>query len=124
MGIVFTAAVVVSPRSRPMNARAAFSIVLRASAGRLQLSRLQATALLGFTVYVAWSYLSISWAQSPGDALTGSNRGLLYLLVFTLLLLLPWTPSAALAALLTFAGAVGVIAIVLLFRLCSIALSI
>ena len=94
-------------------------IVLTAPASRLKLSRLQAVALLGFALYVAWSYLSITWAQSPGDALTGSNRALLYLLVFTLLLLLPWTPSAALAALLTFAGAVGVIAMVLLFRLAS-----
>lgn len=93
------------------------AIVFMAPASRLKLSRLQTAALAGFALYVAWSYLSISWAQSPGDALAGSNRALLYLLVFTLLLLLPWTPRSALAALLTFAGGVGVIAIVLLFRL-------
>ncbi len=40
---------------------------------------------LGFlAAYVAWSYLSILWAGSPGDALEGSNRALLYLIVFAL----------------------------------------
>ena len=72
-----------------------------------------------FALYVAWSYLSITWAQSPGDALQGSNRALLYLLVFTLLLILPWTPRSALVALLTFAIGVGAIGVVLLFRLAS-----
>ncbi len=46
---------------------------------------------------------SIAWAESPGDALQGSNRALLYLLVFVLMLSLPWTPEGALAALVTFA---------------------
>ncbi len=66
---------------------------------------------------MAWSYLSITWAESPGDALTGSNRALLYLLVFATMLVLPWTVRGALAALLVFALGVGVVAIVLLFRL-------
>src|SRR5205807_1075795 len=56
---------------------------------------------------------------SPGDALQGSNRALLYLLLFTALLALPWTPEAALAALLAFTIAVGIIAIVILLRLAS-----
>jgi hypothetical protein len=76
-------------------------------------------ALAFFALYVAWSYLSIAWAQSPGDALEGSNRALLYLLVFALMLALPWTPKGALVALVTFVLGVGVIAIVLLVRLAS-----
>ncbi len=74
-------------------------------------------AIACLALYVAWSYLSISWAQSPGDALQGSNRALLYLVVFALFARLPWTPAAALCALLVFAVAVGAIAIVLLVRL-------
>lgn len=82
-----------------------------------RLSRASGAALLFFALYVAWSYLSITWAQSPGDALQGSNRALLYLLMFGLLVTLPWTPEAALAALLIFVLGVGVIAIDLLLRL-------
>ncbi len=84
---------------------------------RLRLSRRGTIALAAFAGYVAWSYLSILWAQSPGDALEGSNRALLYLLLFSLLLLLPWNAETALLALLSFVIGVGVIAIVLLFRL-------
>lgn len=75
--------------------------------------------LLAFAGYVAWSYASIAWAQAPGAALEGSNRALLYLLVFTLMTVLPWTPRAALAALTVFALGIGVIALVLLLRLAS-----
>lgn len=76
-------------------------------------------ALIAFALYTAWSYLSIIWAGSPGDALDGSNRTLLYLLVFTAMLLLPWTTRSALLALLVFATGIGVTAVVLLFRLAS-----
>jgi hypothetical protein len=86
---------------------------------RMGASRASRAAIVLFALYVAWSYLSISWAQAPGVALEGSNRALLYLVVFTLLTLLPWTVEAAMAALLTFAVGVGVIAVVLLFRLAS-----
>ncbi len=85
----------------------------------IQLSRPAKVALVAFALYVAWSYLSISWAASPGDALTGSNRALLYLLVFATMLVLPWTVRGALIALVTFALGIGVIAIVLLVRLAS-----
>lgn len=84
---------------------------------RLRLRRESAIAISLFALYVAWSYLSISWAQSPGDALQGSNKALLYLLLFALLLLLPWTAEGALVALVTFVLGVGVIGIVLLLRL-------
>ncbi len=76
-----------------------------------------AIALLA--LYVAWSYLSITWAQSPGDALQGSNRALLYLLLFALMLVLPWTRVSALAALVLFAGGIGVTGVVLMIRLAS-----
>jgi O-Antigen ligase len=83
------------------------------------ISRPARVALISFTLYVAWSYLSIAWAGSPGDALEGSNRALLYLLVFATVLILPWTSRGVLVALLTFTLGVGVLAVVLLFRLAS-----
>jgi hypothetical protein len=86
---------------------------------RLRASPIRCAAIGCFALYVAWSYLSISWAQAPGTALEGSNRALLYLLLFTLMTALPWTPRTALLALVTFAIGVGAIAVVLLFRLAS-----
>jgi hypothetical protein len=44
----------------------------------------QRVPLLLFGSYVAWSYLSLLWAQVPGDALDGANRTLAYFLVFAL----------------------------------------
>jgi O-Antigen ligase len=40
--------------------------------------------LVLFGLYTAWSYLTIVWAQDPGDALDGANRTLVYWLAFTL----------------------------------------
>jgi hypothetical protein len=74
-------------------------------------------ALAALALYVAWSYLSIAWAQSPGDALQGSNRALLYLALFAFAAVLPWTPQAALGVLLVFAAAIGVLAALFLARL-------
>jgi hypothetical protein len=87
--------------------------------GRIRVSRASLIALGLFALYVAWSYLSMAWAQYPGLALDGSNRALLYLLIFALLTVLPWTPRTALLALTAFAVGVGTIAIVLLIRLAS-----
>lgn len=83
------------------------------------LSRARAIPLAAFALYVAWSYLSITWAQSKGDALEGSNRALLYLLLFTVLFMLPWTAEGALIMLLGFVIGVGLIGIVILVRLAS-----
>ena len=47
--------------------------------------------LAAFTV---WSYASIGWAADRGVAWDGSNRGLLYLLVFGLLALWPVSEKA------------------------------
>src|SRR5438445_13498008 len=47
---------------------------------RRALSRASVIALALLGAYVAWSYLSMSWAQTPGSALEGSNRALLYAL--------------------------------------------
>ncbi len=95
------------------------AMVISLGPGRIKISRWGVTALVLFGLYVAWSYLSMSWAQSPGDALQGANRALLYLLLFSLFLILPWTPEAALAAVMVFAIGIGVIAIALVVRFAS-----
>jgi hypothetical protein len=95
------------------------AIVIARGLRTIGLPKAARVAVVAFALYTAWSYLSISWAQSPGDALEGSNRTLLYLLVFLTMLVLPWTARGALLALLVFVLGVGVIAIVLQFRLAS-----
>lgn len=74
-------------------------------------------ALVAFSAYTAWSYISIGWAGVPGWALTGSNRTLLYLLLFTLMACLPWSVESAVSALVVFAVGIGVLGIVVLLRL-------
>ena len=74
-------------------------------------------ALVLFGLYVAWSYLSMSWAAYPGLALEGSNRALLYLLMFAIMAVVPWRRQTALLVIGTFASGIGVIAVALLFRL-------
>jgi tetratricopeptide (TPR) repeat protein len=85
--------------------------------GRLRLSRPLAIALALLAAYVAFSYLSIAWAASPGEALDGSNRSLLFLLLFALFALLPWRPSSAVVTLSAFALGIGAVAVVTLARL-------
>jgi hypothetical protein len=69
-----------------------------------------------FAMYVAWSYLSMTWAPYAGLALEGSNRALLYLLLFALMAVLPWRRETGLLMLLLYAIGIGVIALVFLFR--------
>jgi hypothetical protein len=95
------------------------AVVIARGYRAIRVSRAGRVALAAFALYVAWSYLSIAWAGSPGDALQGSNRALLYLLVFATMLVLPWSVRSALVAMLTFVLGVGVVAVVLLFRLAS-----
>jgi hypothetical protein len=65
-----------------------------------------------FAAFTAWSFVSISWASSKGDAWDGANRTLLYLLVYALFARWPWRPAGA-AALLGLHAA-GVVAVGLL----------
>jgi O-antigen ligase len=46
-------------------------------------------AVAALAAYVAWSYLSITWAAAPEVAMAGSHRALLYLGCFTLFVALP-----------------------------------
>ena len=74
-------------------------------------------ALGAFTLYVAWSYASIAWAAYRGDALSGSNKALLYLLIFTLCALSRWTPRRALWMTTAFTVAVGAVGALILLKM-------
>jgi hypothetical protein len=98
--------------------------VLATLAGVLALTRGAAAALpralkiaIGcFALYVAWSYLSMTWASYAGLALQGSNRALMYLMLFSLMAVLPWRRATAMLVLVGYACAIGIVAFVLLFR--------
>ncbi|MDO8209838.1 O-antigen ligase family protein [Conexibacter sp. CPCC 206217] len=84
---------------------------------RLRLTRRAAIGIAALAGYTAWSYLSISWAAAPGDALDGANRTLLFLLLFALFALLPWRAWTLFAVLSLLALGIGAIAAVDLLRL-------
>jgi tetratricopeptide (TPR) repeat protein len=66
-------------------------------------------AVLCLALFTALSYLSILWAQVPGDAWEGANRTFVYLLVFSLFAL--WPQRGASAALLLGAWTIAMIAL-------------
>ena len=74
-------------------------------------------ALGAFTLYVAWSYASIAWAAYRGDALSGSNKALLYLLIFTLCAVSRWTPRRALWMTTVYTVAVGAVGALILLKM-------
>jgi len=98
-------------------ALAALALTLVLSRGAVaSLPRAVKLGLACFALYVAWSYLSMTWASYAGLALEGSNRTLLYLLLFALMAVLPWRHRTALLVLGAYAAGIGVIAVALLFR--------
>lgn len=72
------------------------AIALGRTASRRPLPGLALASLGLLAGYVAWSALSILWAQDAGLALVGTLRAALFLLVVCVFAALPWrTPSAA-----------------------------
>jgi O-Antigen ligase len=74
-------------------------------------------ALACLALYTALSFLSILWANVPGDAWEGANRTLLYLLVFALFALWPLRGASAGLLLGAWTLAMIVLAAVVLLRL-------
>jgi hypothetical protein len=66
---------------------------------------------------VAWSYASIAWAAYRGDALSGSNKALLYLMIFALCAVSRWTPRRALWMTTAYTVAVGAVGALILTRM-------
>ncbi len=48
------------------------------------------TAIVLLAGFTAWSYATIFWSEVKSDAWDGANRGLLYLAIFSLFVVLPW----------------------------------
>lgn len=86
-------------------------------ARRIRLSRMGAGALAALGLYAAFSYASILWAQSPGAAWDGANRTLVYLALFALFAILPWTARGARLALILLVAGLGAIAVVQTVRI-------
>ncbi|HUR84043.1 MAG TPA: O-antigen ligase family protein [Solirubrobacteraceae bacterium] len=74
-------------------------------------SRTWHVALAAYGLFCAWSFLSILWADVPGDAWDGANRTLLYGLALVLVGLRPWPRGAALLALCVVAFGTGAVAL-------------
>jgi O-Antigen ligase len=72
-------------------------------------------AVVCLALYAVLSFLSILWAQVPGDAWEGANRTLLYLFVFCLFAL--WPQSGASAALLLGAWTIAMVVLALVVLL-------
>lgn len=89
-------------------------VLLLAPPSRGERSRAFDVAVAVFGAFTLWTFLSILWADTPGDAWEGANRTLLYWLGFTLVGLRPWPPAAARAALTFVVLGVGAVAVGLL----------
>jgi O-antigen ligase len=72
--------------------------------------------LVLFGLYVAWSYLSILWAQVPAAALDGANRTLVYWLVFALFTGLGVSERLGSAVVLAWGVALAVLGVVVLVQ--------
>jgi hypothetical protein len=77
---------------------------------RSRLLRAPAAPLL-LGLYVLWSYCSLAWAASPGDALDGANRTLVYWCAFVLAFALPVTERTRTTFVAAWAGAIAAIGI-------------
>ena len=72
--------------------------------------------LVLFGLYVAWSYLSILWAQVPADALDGANRTLVYWLIFALFTGLGLSERLGRAVVLAWGVALAALGVIELIR--------
>lgn len=102
-----------------LGALLATGLALRHRGAPLPRATVVAAGLLaGFTL---WSFLSITWADVPGDAWDGANRTLLYLIVFMLFALPGWRAGPAATLFGLYAVAIGVVAALTVLELVSAA---
>lgn len=73
------------------------------------LTRGRAVMLAALAAFVLWNFLSMTWADFPGEAWTGSAKTLLYAASFVVFALWPWDRRGATLILAIFAGGVAVI---------------
>jgi hypothetical protein len=67
-----------------------------------RLPRAARGALCALALFTAWSFLSIAWAGERSVAWEAADRALIYLTVFALFAMLPWTATQATGVLVAF----------------------
>jgi hypothetical protein len=67
-----------------------------------RLPRAARVALCALALFAAWSFLSIAWAGARGDAWEAADRVMIYLTVFALFAVLPWTATQATGVIVAF----------------------
>jgi hypothetical protein len=82
-----------------------------------RLGRYGRVALIALALYTAWSYASILWAVDKGTALIGSDRTLLYLLLFWFFARVDWSARRLELTLLVYTFGIGVFAAATLLEL-------
>ena len=80
------------------------------------LGRLRTASLAALAAFVAWSFLSLLWADVPGDAWEGADKTLLYAACFSAFALWPWSDRSVTATLALFASSIAVLGAVTLGR--------
>lgn len=73
------------------------------------LTRVRAVMFAALAAFVLWNFLSMTWADFPGEAWNGSGKTLLYAASFAVFALWPWDRRGATLILAVFAGGVAVI---------------
>lgn len=74
-------------------------------------------AMLGaLGAFVVWNFLSMTWADFPGEAWVGSDKTLLYATVFSLFALWTWDTRAVLAIMAAFVVAISAVGLVILLQ--------
>jgi hypothetical protein len=91
-------------------------VIVATPGSSLVASRATWLAVAALAAFTVWSYATIAWAGSRGDALDGANRTLVYLVLFSLFAIRTWRPRTAGTALGTYAVVVSGIGIVDLYR--------
>ena len=81
-----------------------------------RLGRGEVAALVALAALTVWAFASITWADVRGDAWNGADRMLLYLVVFTLFLVLRWRTASATVVLAAYVLGVAAVALVSLVR--------
>ncbi|HEY1590382.1 MAG TPA: O-antigen ligase family protein [Solirubrobacteraceae bacterium] len=74
-------------------------------------------ALTALGLYVGWSFASVLWAVDKGTALTGSDRALLYLVLFALFASLDWTTRRLELTLVAYLLGIGALSALVLAEL-------
>jgi tetratricopeptide (TPR) repeat protein len=75
------------------------------------LTRSRAVMFAALAAFVLWNFLSMTWADFPGEAWIGSAKTLLYAASFVVFALWPWDRRGGTLILAVFAGGVAVIGV-------------